>query len=57
MSRDNFIKIRSNLKFYPKYEHGVAVKDHHWHSRVMLNHFFKNSTEIAVPVGCSALDE
>ena len=57
MSRDNFTKIISNLKFYPKYEHDVAVKDPLWHSRVMLNHFLKNSTEVAVPVGCPELDE
>ena len=57
MSRNNFTKIGSNLKFYPKYEHDVAVKDTHWHSRVMLNRFLENSIKIAVPVGCSVLDE
>ena len=38
-SGNNFTKIRSNLKIYPKCEHDVAVKDPLWHSCVMLNHF------------------
>ncbi len=57
ISRDMFKEIRSNLKFYPEYDHAVAVVDPLWHSRVMLHHFMKNAASIAVPRGCSALDE
>ena len=57
MSRDTFKQIRSSLKFYPEYNHAVAVADPLWHSRIMLNHFMQNAASVAVPEGCSLLDE
>jgi Transposase IS4 len=57
MSQDRFTEIRSSLKFYPEYDHAVAVVDPPWHSRIMLHHFMKNAASVAVPKGCSALDE
>ena len=57
MSRNMFTKIRSSLGFYPMYDDEVASKDPLWHSRVMMEHFLKNATSIAVPEGPVALDE
>jgi Transposase IS4 len=57
MSRDRFTEIQSSLKFYPEYNHAVAVVDPLWHSQIMLRHFMKNAASVAVPKGCSALDE
>jgi hypothetical protein len=59
MSRNTFTTIRANLKFYPDdwYNHNRAVQDPLWHSRLMLQHFMKNAASVAVPKGCSALDE
>ena len=57
MSRNTFTKIRSNLGFYPIYDDEIAAKDPLWNSRIILEHFLKVSTSIAVPVGPAALDE
>mmetsp|Transcript_10872 Transcript_10872/g.15911 ORF Transcript_10872/g.15911 Transcript_10872/m.15911 type:complete len:303 (+) Transcript_10872:618-1526(+) len=57
MSRDDFESIRGSLKFYPKYDHDLASVDPLWHSRIMLEHFMKQSANIAVLRGVSSLDE
>jgi Transposase IS4 len=57
MSRDRLTEIRSSLKCYPEHDHAVAVVDPLWHSRIMLHHFMKNAASVAVPKGCSALEE
>lgn len=57
MSRDLFKNIRYSLKFYTEYDHSIAVMDTLWHSRIILIHFMKNSSSVAVPDGCSVLDE
>lgn len=57
MCRDRFKDIRSSLCFYPEYDHEIAVLDPLCHSRIMLQHFLKNASSVAVPKGCSAPDE
>ena len=59
MSRDDFLFIRSNivLRDPDDYSHEEASSDPLWHSRKILNHFQKNVSQIAVPMGTSALDE
>lgn len=57
MSRDDFQNIRGSLRFYPFYDSPIATKDPLWHSRLMLEHFMKNCSRIAVPYGVSSLDE
>ena len=57
MSRNTFTKIRSSVKLYPKYLHDVAANDPLWHSRIILQHFIKNASKIAVPDGPVAIDE
>ena len=59
MSRDDFLHIRSNLVFcHPaSYLHSQASTDPLWHVRKLLEHFQKNISAIAVPLGTSALDE
>lgn len=39
MGRDMFRSIRSELRFYPTYDHDVDLKDPLWHSRIILQHF------------------
>jgi hypothetical protein len=59
MSRNNFELIRSLLCFSDpaSYDNEFSSKDPLWHSRSMLEHFQKNSADIATPTGPSALDE
>jgi len=59
MSHNQFQLIRSLLCFVnsTSYNHEVASKDPLWHSRPLLEHFIRNSAEIATPIGPSALDE
>ena len=59
LPRDQFTTIRANITLCNPslYEHDVASHDPLWHSRKMLEHFQKNISKIAVPMGCSALDE
>ena len=57
MSRDKFQTIRASLRFYPAYDHSVAVADPLWHSRNQQEHFMGNASSVAVPVGVSSLDE
>ena len=57
MSRNKFTQIRSCVKLYPTYNHDVAVSDPLWHSRIILEHFIKNASNIAVPDGPVAIDE
>lgn len=61
MSRNRFCTIRSSLQFHPpvtsENHYEIASKDPLWHSRAFLNEFFKNCCKMAVPAGCSALDE
>ena len=57
MSRNTFTQICSCVKLYPKYVHDVAANDPLWHSRIILEHFIKNSANIAVPDGAVAIDE
>ena len=51
--------IRTNLALRdPKnYSHAEASADPLWHSRKLLEHFQRNITKVAVPIGTSALDE
>lgn len=59
MSRDDFNRIRSNIVLHPEETiiHDVRSSDPLWHSRKMIQIFQKNCSQIAVPVGTSALDE
>jgi Transposase IS4 len=57
MSRDMFCCIRSCLKFHEDRTHANAFTDPLCHCRTMLNHFLKSANSVAVPTGCSALDE
>ena len=59
MSKHMFTGIRSNILLCNPdlYLHDEASHDPLWHSRKMLEHFQKNLSNIAVPMGCSALDE
>jgi hypothetical protein len=59
MSRNVFQQIRANLFFYnpSNRDDDVQHDDPLWHSRNIMEHFVKNSSAIAVPVGTSALDE
>ena len=57
MSRQKFMTARANVKHYPVYDEAVASKDPLWHSRSMLNHFWKNCVKNAVPLGVTAFDE
>ena len=59
MPRYKFQTIRANITLYNPslYEHDEASHDPLWHSRKMLEHFQKNISKIAVPLGCSVLDE
>ena len=59
MSRNNFELIHSLLCFSDpaSYDNELSSKDPLWHSRSMLEHFQKNSADIATPTGPSALDE
>jgi hypothetical protein len=45
------------LKFYSEYDHAVAIVEPLWHLQIMLHYFMKNAASVAVPKGCSALDE
>jgi len=58
MSQNDFQQVRGATKFHPpEYDNKFASKDPLWHSRSMLKHFQKNSANVAVPIGSSALDE
>ena len=60
MSRDNFQSIRAHLKLTHSEESEdseLAAADPLWHSRKLLEHFQVNCASVAVPTGCSALDE
>ena len=59
MSRDDFLSIRANvvLRDSTTYTHEEASTDPLWHSRKFMEHFQKNASKIAVPMGTSALDE
>jgi hypothetical protein len=59
MSRNQFQLIRSMLCFANPacYNHEVSSKDPLWHSWPLLEHFIRNSAEVATPKGPSALDE
>jgi hypothetical protein len=59
MSRDIFKKIRANVYQHDPefFNHEVASHDPLHHSWNLLSHFPHNCAKVAVPVGCSALDE
>lgn len=57
MGRNRFKRIRSALRFYPSYDHYVAVRDPLWHSRLILQHLRRNCVKVAVPIGLMAYDE
>lgn len=57
MPRDLFRNIRSSLQLYPNYDPEIATVDPLWHSRVMLEHFTRNASNVAVPFGVTSLDE
>lgn len=49
--------IRSALKVYTQYDHNSVTADSLAESRMVLDHFMKNSTEVAAPPGVLSLDE
>lgn len=57
MSRDQLLNFRRCLEIYLNDDHSLAVTDSLWHSRLLLDHFGKNSAIRAVPAGVSSLDE
>jgi hypothetical protein len=59
MSRTDFQTIRASIQFHPPlvYDAETATKDPLYHSRCFLNHFQKNCSAVAVPMGSSALDK
>ena len=59
MSGVDFESIRSAIQFHPPVDASSQSNDHDplWHCRVMLKEFLRNAADIAVPVGCSSLDE
>jgi Transposase IS4 len=59
MSQSDFFRNRANLQLRDPDQHtnDQVQADILWHSRKWLESFQKNSAAIAVPVGCSALDE
>jgi len=59
MLRKRFQTIHSNIVFADPdgYNHELASADLMWHLCNFLDHFMKNLSAVAVPVGASALDE
>lgn len=53
----SFQGIRVSLRLYPEYDYYLATIDPLWHSRYVLNHFQKNCTSFAVPMGVMSYDE
>lgn len=57
MGQEAFINLRGSLSLYPDYDAKVAVVDHLWSCRYLLEHFFRNAATFVVQVGVSSLDE
>lgn len=57
ISREEFMGICSMLRFYPHYDHDMAVQDPVWYSRIMFERFRINSAHVFVPPGVMSFDE
>ena len=57
MGRDRFLFIWTNIQFHPASTLLSKPTDPLYHSRIMMEELFQNSTTVAVPQGCFALDE
>ena len=61
MSRDKFCYIRSNIMFHPpfmnEFDSESKNQDPLWNCRHLMQHFQQTFADVAVPMGCSALDE
>lgn len=57
LSRNDFSDIRRCIRIYPSYDNDIAARDPLWHSRVIMNAFFRSAANIAVPTGVQTFDE
>lgn len=57
MSRNNYQDIRSYLRFYPQYSHGISVTNPLLNRRHMLENVGGNAATVSVLVGLISLDE
>jgi hypothetical protein len=57
MSRDRYTFIRSNIQYHPPSSVLTKSSDPLYHSRIMMEEVFQNSSSTAIPQGCFALDE
>lgn len=55
MGRQRLTTIRSALKIYSEHDHSIATSGPLWHSRIIMEHFMKNCTDVAVPTGLVSL--
>lgn len=49
ITRNDFSDIRRCVRLYPSYDNDVVCRDPLWHSRVVMNSFFRSTANIAVP--------
>lgn len=57
VSHRRFHPVRSNLAFYPFYDHYIDVCDSLRNSRKLIENFLKNVSKVAAPVGALSFDE